>query len=198
MEDNFNVKILLIDDEEDVRDIIKKSMEAYGYTDIKMSESIENAKETFEKKHFDFLIIDMRFDLKDRGFEVLELGEDNNSLASSMIIFTANDDVMDCRKAFKMGAWDYIPKNLVDLNPYEELHKSIQESIKHTNTWGNEKDNHWINENVDEIIKKYDGEYIAVMDNQVIANAKTKDELDKIIKDNDLPIVMPLKLKVQQ
>jgi DNA-binding NtrC family response regulator len=198
MESNLDIKILMIDDEEDVRDIFKQIMgKEYGYTSIETSDSIENAKETFKKKHFDILIIDMRFNSEPRGFELLELGDDDSPLASNMIIFTANDDVMNCRKSFQMGAWDYIPKNLIDHNPYEEMHNSIQKAIEHTNTWGNEKDGHWVNENIDNIMEKYNGEYIAVMDNKVIANAKTKEELDKVIKDEDLPIVMPLKLKVQ-
>jgi len=198
MEDNCNVKILLIDDEEDVRDIFERTMKEYGYINIKTSDSVEHAKEFLSQNHFDFLIVDMRFHSESKGFELVALGDDENSLASSIIVFTANDDVMDCRKAFKMGAWDYIPKNLYSMNPYEELHKSIQESIKHTDKWGNEKDNHWVNQNIDEIIKKYDGKYIAVMDNKVIADANDKDELDKIIKDSNLPTIMPLRIKVQK
>ncbi|MFK5976861.1 MAG: response regulator [Sulfurovum sp.] len=195
MEDRYDIKILFIDDEEDVRDITKKIMQEYGYSNFETIESIEKAKETFENKHFDILIVDMRFDGEMRGFEVLKLGEDNNKLASNMIIFTANDDVLDCRKAFKLGAWDYIPKNMIDYNPHEQLHESIQDAIKHTDTWGNDKDSHWVNEHIDEIIDEYEGQYVSVMDNQIIAHASTKEALEEIIKEKNLPKVMPLIFK---
>jgi len=196
MSENYNVKILLIDDEEDVREIAKLNMEAYGYTRFETLGSIEEAKEKFEHEHFDVLIIDMVFNGKRRGFELSQLGNDENKIASNMIIFTANDDVMDCRKAFKMGVWDYIPKNMPEGNPYEELHLSIQEAVKHTDTWGNDKDSHWVNEHIDELIKQYEGEYVSVMDGEVIANAKTQEELEAIMQKQDAPSLMPLIFKV--
>ena len=197
MEDRLDIKILFIDDEEDVRDITKKVMqEDYGYENFELSHSIEDAQERFNESHFDILIIDMRFHGKERGFELLSLGEDDKHIASNMIIFTANDEVMSCRKAFKMGAWDYIPKNLSNINAYEELHISIQEAIKHTTKWGNDKDSHWVNEHIDELIEEYEGKYLCVMDNKIIAQANTKEEIENIIKDKNLPKLMPLVFKV--
>jgi len=198
MADKLDIKILFIDDEEDVRDIAKEIMEEmYGYTRFKTSNSIEEAKKSFLDEHFDVLIIDMTFNGERRGFEVLELGDEENKIASNMIIFTANDDVMDCRRAFKMGAWDYIPKNLSDINPYEELHKSIQESIKHTDTWGNDKDTNWVNDNIDKLIEDYNGKYVSVMDGEVIASADTKEELKEKMTNQNLPTVMPLIFRVR-
>jgi len=197
VEDKLDIKILFIDDEEDVREIAKIIMEEYGYTKFQTSSSVEEAKKTFENEHFDILIIDMRFEGESRGFELLELGDEGHKIASNMIIFTANDDVMDCRKAFKMGAWDYIPKNLSDVNPYEEMHKSIQEALKHTDTWGNDKDTNWVNDNIDKLIEDYNGQYVSVMDGEVIANADTEEELKEKMKNQNLPTVMPLIFRVR-
>ena len=198
MEDKLDIKILFIDDEEDVREVAQDIMKNdYGYTRFETSSSVEEAKKSFEHEHFDILIIDMRFNGEERGFELLELGDEKHQIASNMIIFTANDDVMDCRKAFKMGAWDYIPKNLTDSNPYEEIHKSIQEAVKHTDTWGNDKDTHWVNDNIDMLIEKYDGKYLAVMDGKIIASANTEEELKEIMKEQNSPSIMPLIFKVQ-
>ena len=196
MEEKLDIKILFIDDEEDVREVAETIMKEYGYTRFETSSSVEDAEKTFENEHFDILIIDMRFNGESRGFELLEQGDEKHKLASNMIVFTANDDVMDCRKAFKMGAWDYIPKNLVDTNPYEEIHKSMQEAVRHADTWGNDKDSHWVNEHIDELIEKYEGQYVSVMDNKVIANADTKEHLKEIMKEKNAPSVMPLIFRV--
>lgn len=196
MNDKLDIKILFIDDEEDVRAIAKSIMEAYGYSRFITASSVEEAQDRFNNEHFDILIIDMRFNGVSRGFELLQLGDEKNKLASNMIIFTANDDVMDCRKAFKMGVWDYIPKNMSDSNPYEELHLSIQEAMNHVDTWGNDKDSHWVNEHIDELIAQYEGQYVSIMDKEVIAHANTQEELKEIMKTNNAPSVMPLIFKV--
>lgn len=197
MKNRLDIKILFIDDEEDVRDISKEIMvDDYGYKNFDLSHSIEDAQERFMDNHFDILIIDMRFQGRERGFELLTLGEDEKNIASNMIIFTANDEVMACRKAFKMGAWDYIPKNLTEVNSYEELHSSIQEAIKHTEKWGNDKDSHWVNEHIDELIEQYEGKYLCVMDNEIIAQAQTREEIENVIKEKNLPTLMPLIFKV--
>lgn len=197
MESNFDVKILVIDDEEDVRDVIKRNLEKYGYQNITMIGSLKEAKEKFESEHFDIMTVDMRMDGNDDGFGVLEYAKDDKPIASNMIIFTANDTVLDCRKAFKMGAWDYIPKRIVGGNGYEELHNSIQEAIAHTKEWGNSKDTTWISEHIDELIERYNNKYVAIMDGKVIAEAATEEELEKILRENNEPTVMPMVFKVQ-
>ena len=72
MEDNFDVKILIIDDEEDVRNIIKKNLEKYGYHSISMLGSLQEAKDKFTGEHFDIMSVDMRMDGNNDGFEILE------------------------------------------------------------------------------------------------------------------------------
>ena len=198
MDEKLGIKILFIDDEEDVRDIATRMLQGeYGYTNFQTSASVEDARETFQTEHFDVLIIDMTFDGERRGFEILKLGDEEHPLASNMIIFTANDDVMDCRKAFKMGAWDYIPKNLSDENPYEVMHRSIQDAMKHTNTWGNDKDTSWVNDNIDTLMNDYMGQYVYIMDNKVLASATSEEQLQEIIKTKNLPNMVPLIFKVE-
>ena len=197
MNEIYDIKILIIDDEEDVREIIKRNLEKYGYSNIELTGSIIEANKKFKHEHFDIMTVDMRFDGKDEGFEILKLADENEKIASNMIIFTANDCVVQCRQAFKMGAWDYIPKHIQNGNSYEELHLSIQDSIKHTKEWGNAKDTTWISEHIDELIENYDQKYIAVMDKEVIGMADSEEELHTILKDKNSPTIMPMIFKVQ-
>lgn len=193
----LDIKILIIDDEEDIRNIIKENLERYSYSNITSVGTLKEAKEKFEEEHFDIMTVDMKFDGKDDGFEILELGDEDKKIASNMIIFTANDSVEHCRKAFKMGAWDYIPKRITNGNSYEELHLSIQEAVNHTKEWGNSKDSTWISEHIDELVEKYNQKFIAVMDNKVIAEAITEEELQDKLRDSNSPTLMPMILKVQ-
>lgn len=50
--------------------------------------------------------------------------------------------------SFKMGAWDYISKNMRG-NIFDILHESIQDAIAYFNRWGNVQNEQWINENIE-------------------------------------------------
>ncbi len=85
-------------------------LQEYGYQQI---ETATNSKEVKAKldHHFDVIISDMRMEEDDSGFVIANEIKARN-LSSLIIIMTANDEVDDCRNAFKSGAWDYIRKNM--------------------------------------------------------------------------------------
>lgn len=108
-------------------------------------------------------------------------------------MFTANETWLDCRKAFRQRVcWDYISKNMEGTNPYQELHNSIQEAISYFNRWGNRNDEVWIFENNTELLEKYRGQYIAVINHTVIENAYTEEELRNKINERKLPLFLPV------
>jgi hypothetical protein len=105
-----------------------------------------------------------------------------------VIILTANESAIDCRKAFKMGAWDYIPKNMTGGVPtFELVHESIQEALSKFTHAGNARDREWIINNMGYLLDNYDGRYIAVLNNAVIADAAKREDLDDIIREQNLP-----------
>ena len=192
-----DIKLLLIDDEIDVMEINERTLRKYGYEKIDKATSASEAFELFNnKKHFDVIVADMRMEDPESGFKILMEGE--NKLSSTIIILTANDSVIDCRKAFKNGAWDYIPKFAEEFHPLEEIHNSIQEAIQFNQEWGNSRDESWISENIDELVNHFSGEYVAVMDKQAIAHDTSREGLIAKLKADNQPTFMPVILKVPE
>ncbi len=195
MQDNYNVKILMIDDDDEILEDIKRWLKRFGYKDEMMKKALspDDVEKDYPEQHFDVIIIDMRMEeVDDSGFKFIEK---HKELSSIIIIFTANDNVIDSRKALReLKVWDYLPKgkNIDDINPFEVLHNSIQEGIRYKLKWGNNKDSKYINEHLDEFLEIYRGKSIAVMDGKVIEVAKTREELEKKMKDNDRPMILPI------
>lgn len=209
---NEDLKILLIDDDTQILEDIEFFLGEYGYKNFKTARGLEDLREKFFKdykdsdedieinkndiKHFDIIIVDMRMDEKDDGFKFIE---EYKKLSSFIIIYTANDSVMDCRKALiSYKVWDYIPKKIGGKSgqSFEELHKSIQRAIEYKKEWGNRNDDNWIAINLDELVEKYGGKYIAVMDREVIEVADSESELDEKLKSDNRPYLLPVKVEI--
>ena len=131
------VHILFIDDNPGViQEAREWLLEEFGYQNLETATSAKEAQDQLERGSFDVIVADMRLEKDDSGFYILGWASENN-LAAVTIIFTANDSVKDCRRAFKSGAWDYISKSMRG-NPFEALHESIQNGIAYLNRWGNQ------------------------------------------------------------
>jgi CheY-like chemotaxis protein len=178
-----NVHLLLVEDNPRFMNELQEWLEDFGYHNLETASNVEQARKKLSNP-FDVIIADMRMEKDESGFDILEQVKELN-LSSVVIILTANDTVFDCRKAFKMGAWDYISKNMRG-NVFEALHDSIQEAIAYFNQWGNLQNEQWINENIEELENDYLGQYIAVVNKFVIDAAETKEALEKRIEDRKL------------
>ena len=183
METN-NVHLLLVEDNPKYLELLVRWLtKVFGYQNV---ETAINAKEATEKLQspFDVIVADMRMEADDSGFAVLEQVQSLN-LSSVVIILTANDNVTDCRRAFKKDAWDYISKNMKG-NVFDILNESIKEAIADFYRWGNVKDKQWIEENREDLEEKYWGKYIAVINQTVIEAADTEKELYQKIEERKL------------
>jgi len=178
-----NVHLLLVEDNPRFLNELLEWLGYYGYEQIETATSVAQAKEKLGKP-FDVIIADMRMEQDDSGFAVIDEVKARN-LSSVVIILTANDTVSDCRTAFKMGAWDYISKNMRG-NIFDILHESIQDAIAYFNRWGNVQNEQWINENIETLDQTYFGQYIAVINKTVIDAADTEEILKRQIEERQL------------
>ena len=203
--DAGNAKILIVEDTEGYLERIINRLSKFGYLDLDVARTEDEAKIKLEHGLYDVIVADMRlkqFDNTDKvnesgGFAVVEEVSRRN-ITSVVIVLTFNDSVNDCRKALKGGrCWDYIPKGLVEGSALDELHRSIQEGLAYLNRWGNRHDEAWIHENKEQLLNTYRGKYIAVINNSVIESADTEDALKQQIQERKLPLFLPVIRKIE-
>lgn len=108
------IKILVVDDEEYIRDVIIEYLNNEGYLTSQAEDGLE-AKELLENEKFDLMILDVMMPDMD-GFTLLE--ELDNSKKVPTIILSARGEEIDKLTGFDKGIDDYLckpfsPKELV-------------------------------------------------------------------------------------
>lgn len=116
-------KILIIDDNEQDRKIIKRFLNKAGFKEIIMAESGEEGLEKVEQKKPDLVIVDTLLPGID-GFEVCsKIREAQGPTNPKIIVMTGFVDAVDAVKARQMGADDYTVKT----SDYVSLIEAVQE-----------------------------------------------------------------------
>ncbi len=118
--------ILIVDDEDAQRSILKGYLEKKGYKIYSASSGTEGIK-TVQNNLIDIVLSDFKMPDK-TGLEVLEDVKKINP-ETSFVILTAYGTIEDAVKAMRLGAFDYISKP-VDL---DELDLMIERIIEHNN-----------------------------------------------------------------
>jgi two-component system alkaline phosphatase synthesis response regulator PhoP len=119
------MRILLVEDEENIRDAVKLNLEMEGYEVVATGEGKQALKYTREQ-HFDLLLLDIMLPEVD-GYQILEQVRLTN-LDVPVIFLTAKDAAADRVAGLKRGADDYITKPFV----LEELLLRVNNLIKRT------------------------------------------------------------------
>lgn len=123
------MRILLVEDEEQLNKIIKLNLELEGY-EVVSTDNGEEALLVIESQHFDLLILDIMLP----GINGLQICEkvriSNNKVA--IIIISAKDTSRDRISGLKVGADDYLTKPFV----LEELLLRVKNLIKRSSEDG--------------------------------------------------------------
>ncbi|HMQ50100.1 MAG TPA: response regulator transcription factor [Saprospiraceae bacterium] len=119
------IRLLLVEDEENIREVVKLNLELEGYEVVAASNG-KTALRYIKEQHFDLLILDVMLPEID-GFQICEQVRLTN-LEVPILFLTAKDTAQDRIAGLKMGADDYLTKpfNL------EELLLRVQNLIKRT------------------------------------------------------------------
>ncbi len=103
----MNKRILIIDDEKNMRWAIKKALEKEGYN-IYEAENGQDGLEKLEEIYPDLILLDLRMPVMD-GMEALQrIKEINEDIP--VIMLTAHGTMESAVEAMKLGALDYISK----------------------------------------------------------------------------------------
>jgi len=100
-------RILVVDDEESMRDVLRRLLSAEGYS-VSLAENGMKALALLEQERFDFLLCDIRMP----GMGGLELLREITSrkIPGTAIMMSAFGTVETAVEAMKLGAYDYISK----------------------------------------------------------------------------------------
>jgi|TARA_B100001059_G_C17658700_1_gene488326 two-component system phosphate regulon response regulator OmpR len=121
---NFIAHILVVDDDEGIRSLVKKYLNENNYL-VNTADNAEDAKEKIKIIKFDLIILDIMMPGKS-GLEFIQ--ENYKNLNTPIILLTAKGEPEERIKGLELGADDYLPK------PFEpkELTLRIQNIIKKT------------------------------------------------------------------
>ena len=101
------MKILIIEDEKSLADILKEALEKENYQ-VDVSFDGESGEEKALTSFYDLVLLDVMLPLKD-GFSILKSLE-KNKIKSKVIMLTARGSLEDKLEGLEGGAKDYITK----------------------------------------------------------------------------------------
>ena len=122
--DNFLAHILVVDDDDGIRSLVKKYLNENNYL-VTTANSAESAFEKIKVIIFDLIILDIMMPGKN-GLEFIK--ENKKKLNTPIILLTAKGEASERIEGLEIGADDYLPK------PFEpkELILRIQNIINKT------------------------------------------------------------------
>ena len=104
--DNFIAHILVVDDDEGIRSLVKKYLNENNFL-VTTSDSAEDAGEKVKIIKFDLIILDIMMPGKS-GLEFIT--EHQNKLKTPVILLTAKGQPNERIEGLEIGADDYLPK----------------------------------------------------------------------------------------
>jgi len=122
--DNYIAHILVVDDDDGIRSLVKKYLNENNYI-VTTAANAEEAFEKIEVIEFDLIILDIMMPGKS-GLDFIE--ENRKKLETPIILLTAKGEAEERIEGLEIGADDYLPK------PFEpkELILRIQNILKKT------------------------------------------------------------------
>lgn len=123
-------RILVVDDEEEVRHALQRRLQREGYqVDVAEGEvdGIEKIRQA--SPAYDVVITDMAMENPDSGVRILEASLAHD-LFSEVIVLTAYGNVANAVECMRRGAFDYVEKNIPGVDVYELLVLKIEQALE--------------------------------------------------------------------
>jgi len=122
-------KILIVDDEEEVRAAIQRRLIRDGLK-VDVAGGEEEALETIKAADpsYDVVLTDMVMESPDSGMNILQaaVGQD---IFSEVIILTAYGNVANAVECMKRGAFDYVEKNIPGVDVFDLMSIKIAQAL---------------------------------------------------------------------
>lgn len=126
-------KVLIVDDEEHIVELIKFNLETQGYKVITANNGI-SAIEMAENEHPDLVLLDLMLPGMD-GYDVCKAIKGNKKISNtSIIMLTAKGEEFDKVLGLELGADDYMTKPFSIRELQARVKAVLRRSVKTTNT----------------------------------------------------------------
>jgi CheY-like chemotaxis protein len=118
-------RILVVEDNEDNRDVVVYRLKSMGYEILEASNGLEALKVTAQSKP-DLIFMDLNMPVMD-GWEATEaLRKTEWGRELPIIALTAHTDEEDRQKAFQVGCDDFVAKPVLN---YQAIQKKVQQLL---------------------------------------------------------------------
>ena len=117
------ISILFVDDERSVRENFEILLTHSGYV-VELADSVAKALAVLKNREFDLIISDMRM-APQTGLDLLRAAK-KIAPNTEVLILTGHGDIQNAIEAMKLGALDYITKDL----DHREILLTIEKSVK--------------------------------------------------------------------
>lgn len=123
-------RILVVDDEDDVRLSLERRLKREGH-DVSSAGSQAEAVKAIQEANpaFDVVLSDMLMESSNSGVEILKatLGRD---IFTEVIVLTAYGNVSNAVECMKLGAFDYVEKNIPNVDVYELVCIKVDQALE--------------------------------------------------------------------
>src|SRR6187431_245003 len=103
-----NGNSLVVDDEPDIRDLIRDILEAEGYA-VMVAENAEAAREARRNRRPDLILLDVWMPDTD-GITLLREWHERGNLACPVVMMSGHGSIETAVEATRLGAYDFIEK----------------------------------------------------------------------------------------
>ena len=102
--------LLVVDDEPDIRDLVKEILEDEGY-DVATAENGQTARQALRDRKPDLVLLDIWMPDVD-GISLLKEWSENEGLPCPVIMMSGHGTVETAVEATRLGAWEFLEKPL--------------------------------------------------------------------------------------
>ena len=123
-------RILLVDDEEAVRNAVARRLKRNGYEITRKPSQAEGIAEINSvETPYDVVVTDMVMETPDSGLEVLKAAL-TRDVFTEVIVLTAYGNVANAVECMRRGAFDYVEKNVPGVDVFELLDAKVKQAME--------------------------------------------------------------------
>jgi DNA-binding NtrC family response regulator len=127
-------RILIVDDEEDVRASLARRLQREGHEVVTAASQEEGIRLIQDSTpSFDVVLTDMLMESPTSGVEILKAAL-MRDLFTEVIVLTAYGNVSNAVECMKLGAFDYVEKNIPGVDVYDLICMKLDHALEHRRT----------------------------------------------------------------